>query len=126
MRWPLIFIFFVIPAKAAIPPDVVSRVRYLIKTEVEIQSRASTGAGMCSEDEIFDSADRKLGLMEQTLTLANLNKGDKFGKLIEFFKEKMITKCCEISGKGRGSPAEGGGRGGGGGRGRGRLRGMGG
>ncbi len=93
-----------------IPTEVVTRLSYLIRAEAETQLKASGSAG--SEEAAFETAERKLGLMEQTLTMANSNKADKFDKLIEFFKDKMVHKCCQLAGKSTERKFKGGGGGG--------------
>lgn len=107
--------FFTISAHAAeVPQQVLDRLSYVVRAEVEAQMKA---AGAChSEEGVFETAERRLTLLEQSLSTNTANKVDKFDKLIEFFREKMIYKCCQLAGKSQ--------RGGGGG-GKGRRRGVG-
>lgn len=101
---------------ADIPQQVLDRLSYVVRAEVESQMKA---AGACnSEDGAFEAAERRLTLLEQSLSTNTANRADKFDKLIEFFRAKMIHKCCQLAGK----SSRGGGGGGGG---RGRKRGLG-
>lgn len=110
------------PVEAAqIPAEVQQRLRFLIHSEAESQLRLARLGG-CSDGDAFDSAERNLSLLEQTLTLANVGKVDKYNKLIDFFKEKLTRKCCELSGKSIGDSGGGSKLGQGGGRGFGRGR----
>jgi len=124
MRALILFLALAPAAHAAVPQEVVQRLRELVRAEIESQMAAKTGA-QCSEEEVFESADRKLALLEQSLGLAYSDKADKYGNLISMFKEKMIRKCCEVSGKGGGRGMGRGMGGGGGGGGGGRRRGGG-
>lgn len=125
-------VFLLIPfaqpaAAAGVPQEVMTRLSYLIKTEIESQSRASMG-GVCSEEGMLDATEKRLALMEESVTVANVSKAGKFNKLIDFFKDKMTYKCCQLAGKsverkfkgGGGVKGLGGGGGGGGGKGRGK------
>lgn len=122
----VILLFPIRPAEAAkaVPQSVVDRLRILIRSELDTQMKAASGA-QCSEDEAMDTAERNLQALERAMDAIELNKTDKYTNLIAFFKDKMVRKCCELAGKapkagGRGLGLGIGGGGGGGGRGRGR------
>lgn len=111
-------------APAAIPSQaLVDHLRTLVRQELDMQVRLKSGA-QCSEEDALETADRRVALLEQTLATMPENKSDKYEKLISFFRDKMIKKCCQLSGKtpsfGNVSRGFGKGKGKGGGRGRGR------